>query len=62
VQAETLAKAALLSGPAGARRVLASGGGVIVHEDGEVEPIGRVRARPRYEISIPAAALAGAAR
>jgi thiamine biosynthesis lipoprotein len=38
LHAETLAKAALLSGPDGARRILARRGGVIVHESGEVEP------------------------
>ena len=43
---ETLAKAALLSGPVGARRVLAVGGGVIVHDDGDVELVGPV-APPR---------------
>ena len=44
LKAETLAKAALLSGPDGARRVLAVGGGVIVHDDGDVELVGPVRA------------------
>ena len=44
LKAETLAKAALLSGPVGARRVLAVGGGVIVHDDGDVEPVGPLRA------------------
>nr|MDQ3935536.1 FAD:protein FMN transferase [Actinomycetota bacterium] len=39
LEAETLAKMALLSGPAGARRVLA-GGGLIVHAAGEVERVG----------------------
>lgn len=39
-EAETLAKAALLSGPAGARRLLAQHGGVIVLDSGEVEEIG----------------------
>ena len=59
VEAETLAKAALLSGPEGARRVLAGGGGLIVHDHGEVELVGRVRPAPRYEISVPRSALAG---
>ena len=40
VEAETLAKAALLSGPEGARRVLAERGGLIVHDHGEVELVG----------------------
>jgi thiamine biosynthesis lipoprotein len=38
--AETLAKHALLSGPDGARRVLAACGGIAFHDDGEVELIG----------------------
>lgn len=42
VGAETLAKAALLSGPDDARRILAGSGGLIVHEDGRVELIGRM--------------------
>jgi thiamine biosynthesis lipoprotein len=37
LEAETLAKVALLSGPCGARRALAAHGGVIVHDDGDVE-------------------------
>ncbi len=37
VEAEALAKAAYLSGPAGARAVLAARGGLLVHEDGRVE-------------------------
>jgi FAD:protein FMN transferase len=46
MEAEALAKAALLCGAAGARRFLAAGGGVLVHDDGRsdrVEP--RVRLR-----------------
>jgi thiamine biosynthesis lipoprotein len=42
VEAEALAKAALLSGPADGRRLLATRhGGVLVHEDGAVEPVTR---------------------
>jgi FAD:protein FMN transferase len=37
LHAETLAKAALLSGPDGARRILARHGGLAIHDDGEVE-------------------------
>ncbi len=37
LEAETLAKLALLSGPIGARRALSEHGGVIVHDDGGVE-------------------------
>ena len=40
LDAETLSKMALLLGPAGARRVLAEHGGLIVHDDGDVEEIG----------------------
>ena len=40
LEAETLSKMALLLGPEGARRVLARRGGLIVHDDGEVEAIG----------------------
>ncbi|MHB8242966.1 MAG: FAD:protein FMN transferase [Solirubrobacteraceae bacterium] len=44
LEAETLSKLALLTGPAGARRALAEHGGVIVHDDGDVEPIGPLAA------------------
>ena len=40
LEAETLAKMALLLGPAGARRVLERHGGLIVLDDGDVEEIG----------------------
>jgi hypothetical protein len=43
LEAETLTKVALLSGPMGARRALAEHGGLIVHNDGEVEPVGALR-------------------
>ncbi len=42
LEAETLSKVALLLGPAGAREVLWDRGGVIVHDDGEVEQVGPV--------------------
>jgi thiamine biosynthesis lipoprotein len=45
LEAETLAKTALLSGPAGARRLLAAGGGVLIHDDGAVEHVGRTARR-----------------
>lgn len=41
LEAETRAKAALLSGPRGARRWLARHGGVLLHEDGEAEEVRR---------------------
>lgn len=40
LEAETLSKLALLGGPAGARRALAEHGGLIVHDDGDVELVG----------------------
>lgn len=43
LEAETLSKMALLSGPDGARTVLAQHGGVIIHDDGAAEVIGPVR-------------------
>jgi FAD:protein FMN transferase len=43
LEAETLAKAALLSGPDEARAILAPLGGALVHDDGEVEPVGVLR-------------------
>jgi thiamine biosynthesis lipoprotein len=42
LEAETLAKMALLRGANGARRVLAEHGGVIVHDSGEVERVGPI--------------------
>jgi thiamine biosynthesis lipoprotein len=49
VEAEALAKAALLSGPAGARELLAERGGLVVHDSGQVEPVGAA-ARMRYRL------------
>ena len=45
VEAEALAKAALLSGPVGGRAVLAELGGLLVHDEGEVELVGPIGAR-----------------
>jgi thiamine biosynthesis lipoprotein len=42
LEAETLAKAALLSGPSEGRRVLGQHSGLLVHEDGRVEVVGRM--------------------
>jgi FAD:protein FMN transferase len=39
LEAEALAKAAYLSGPSGARAVLSARGGLLVHEDGDVEVV-----------------------
>ena len=49
LEAETLSKAALLAGPDGARMILAQRGGLVVHDDGDVELIGPVK-RPRLRI------------
>ena len=49
LEAETLAKVAFLSGPAGARRALARDGGVLIHDDGTVERTGPL-ARPRLRV------------
>lgn len=53
LEAETLAKAALLSGPLGARRMLARHGGITVDENGATEKIGRLEARPVVKIKLP---------
>jgi hypothetical protein len=53
LEAETLAKTALLSGPAGARRLLAGRGGVLVHDDGTVERVAARRVlRPHAAIAV----------
>ena len=54
VEAETLSKAALLSGPVGARQMLSVHGGLIVHEDGEVEQVGPIVAGPRMTVTVSA--------
>lgn len=51
LEAETLAKAALLAGPHVARRLLGERGGLLVHDDGDVELVGPVRARPRVRVT-----------
>ena len=58
LEAETLSKQALLSGPAGARAVLAARGGVLVHDDGDVELVGPVDAAPRLRLRLPTGAAA----
>ncbi len=45
LEAETLAKMALLGGPDGARQALAEHGGLVVHDSGEVEMMGPIGAR-----------------
>jgi thiamine biosynthesis lipoprotein len=55
LEAEALAKAALLSGPAAGRRLLRGRhGGVLVHDDGAVEPVGRRRRSLRLpHVAVP---------
>lgn len=50
VEAETFAKAALLSGPEDGRTVLAERGGLLVHDSGRIETVGPLAARPRIRI------------
>lgn len=57
LEAETLSKQALLTGPTGARLVLAEHGGVIFHDDGDLELVGPLR-EPRLTVRIPAEVLA----
>jgi thiamine biosynthesis lipoprotein len=47
LEAETLSKAALLSGPEGGRDVLSGRGGFVVHEGGRVELVGPLKVTPR---------------
>jgi thiamine biosynthesis lipoprotein len=56
VEAETLSKAALLSGPEGGREALAARGGLLVHDSGRVEPVGPLSVRPRIRLPERAAA------
>lgn len=58
LEAETLAKAALLSGPARARRILARRGGILVADDGSVQRIGRLAPPPRVRLRVPEAVAA----
>jgi thiamine biosynthesis lipoprotein len=50
VEAETFAKAALLSGPDGGRTILAERGGLLVHDSGRIETVGPFAAHPRIRI------------
>ncbi len=56
LEAETLTKIALLSGPLGARRALAEHGGLVVRNDGEVELIGPLRGPPKVSLHLSGAA------
>jgi FAD:protein FMN transferase len=55
LEAETLSKMALLSGPRGARAILAAQGGVVVHDSGEVEAIGSVAGQLETRVHEPLA-------
>jgi hypothetical protein len=59
LEAETLSKAALLSGSERARHVLAKRGGMLVDETGKVELVGPVRAKliGRRSAAVPAEVL-----
>jgi thiamine biosynthesis lipoprotein len=54
VEAEARAKAALLSGPDGARTVLQQHGGIVFDEDGTCRRIGRLEPRPVVRLRMPA--------
>jgi len=58
VEAETLSKAALLSGPERGREALARAGGLLVHDSGRVEPVGPLSAKPRIRLPEPTGAAA----
>jgi thiamine biosynthesis lipoprotein ApbE len=61
LEAEALAKAALLSGPAAGRRLRQGRhGGVLVHDDGAVEPVRR--RSPRLSLKSPCRSRPRAAR
>jgi thiamine biosynthesis lipoprotein len=53
LEAETLSKAALLSGPERGRQLLARSGGFLVHDSGEVELLGPLNSRRRVQITVP---------
>jgi FAD:protein FMN transferase len=61
LEAEILSKAALLAGPARARELLAARGGLLVHDGGRVELVGRLATQPRIRLPRPAAPAAVAA-
>ena len=50
LEAETLSKAALLSGPEGGRQVLAERGGFLIHDSGRVELVGPLGVAPRIRL------------
>jgi thiamine biosynthesis lipoprotein len=50
LEAETLAKAALLSGPIQGAAILQPGGGLLVHDSGRVELVGALAGKPRVRL------------
>ena len=54
VEAETIAKAALLAGPGGARGMLARHGGIAITEEGDVLRVGRLEPPPLVRFRMPA--------
>ncbi len=50
LEAETLSKAALLSGPQRGREILAERGGVLIHDSGRAELIGPLAVAPRIRL------------
>lgn len=56
LEAETLSKLALLLGPQGAREVLAQHGGLVVHDDGQVEVVHGPRRRIETRATSPSLA------
>jgi len=50
VEAETFAKAALLSGPEAGRQVLAERGGLLIHDSGRIETVGPLAAKPLIRV------------
>ncbi len=50
LEAETLSKAALLSGPERGRQILAERGGLLVHDSGRVELVGPLAVAPRIRL------------
>jgi hypothetical protein len=56
LEADVLAKAALLAGPLRGRELLSDGGGLLVHDSGRVELAGPLRGRPRLPAELKEAA------
>ncbi len=60
LEAETLSKAALLSGPEAGRRLLGERGGLLVHDSGRVELVGPLSIAPRIRYPEPSPTPVGA--